>query len=69
MSAAEKLSPKDASAMFGGEDEAPEEPDDEGESDDDLRTLGEAVLSAVSTGDALALAKAIRDLSGDKGEE
>lgn len=66
-SAVEKLSPKDSRAMFGGEDEAPEEPaDDEGENDEDLRQLGEGLMSAVSTGDGLAIAKAVRDIMGDK---
>lgn len=67
MSAAEP-SAKD---MFGDEDAAPDDnPDeDEGaETDEDLRTLGDAALAAFHTGDGLAFAKAIRDLSGDKEE-
>ena len=70
MSAAEGAAPK--SAMFADEgepDEAETQGDDDtGESDDDLRTLGDAALAAFHTGDGLAFAKAIRDLSGDRDE-
>jgi hypothetical protein len=59
-------------AMFAeesGPDEAEEQGDeDTGETDDDLRTLGDAALAAFHTGDGLAFAKAIRDLSGDREE-
>ena len=67
MKAAEPT-PKD---MFGDEpDEAETDGDaDEGESDDDIRTLGDAALDAFHTGDGLAFGKAIRALTGDKGEE
>ena len=68
MSAADK-EPTGA-AMFGeavAPDDNPDE-DEGAETDEDLRTLGDAALAAFHTGDGLAFAKAIRDLSGDKEE-
>ena len=67
MSAAEKE--PTAGAMFGDEEAGPDEPEEDGESEDDLRVLGEAAIAAYEAKDGLAYAKAIRDITGDREEE